>query len=144
MHKRCKQTEHKHFLLDKINKHIGRENTVLKDYLYFSEENGFTNKENVDADSITIQIDRRNNEYKVTDLDKRGKKKDEALSQISYNLPGSALIRVIYKGRLLSERLIPVAQLGIDVPLPQSLFSGKELPQIRFSEKTGNIVSVTK
>ncbi len=142
--KRCKQTEHKHFLLDKINKHTGRENTVLKDYLYFSEENGFTNKENVDADSITIRIDRHNKEYKVSDPDKRGKKKGEALSQISYNLPGDADIRVIYKGRLLSERLIPVAQLGIDVPLPQSLFTGKELPKIRFNEKTGNIESITK
>lgn len=142
--KRSKETGHKHIMLDNIIKHTFRESTIQKEYLYFSEENGFTNKENVDADSITIWIDRRNKEYKVSDPDKKASKKGEALSQISYNLPGNAMIRIIYKGHLLNERLVPVAQLGIDVPLPQSLFTGKELPKIVFSEKTGNIVSISK
>ena len=49
---------------------------------------------------------------------------------------------MLYKGQLMAERDIPVAQWGIDVALPKSLFIGKELPKIIFSEKTGNIVSI--
>ena len=142
--KRSVQTEHKLVLWDKITKHSFRESTFQKKFMYFSEENGFTTSENVDADSITIRIGRQTMAYKVSDPDKKGKKNGEALSQISYNLPGNAAVSVVYKGRLLGERTIPVAQLGIDVPLPQSLFTGKELPKIVFNEKTGNLVSISK
>lgn len=142
--KRSVTTEHKRVLWDHITKHTFMERTSLKDQLYFSEENGFTTKENVDADSITIWVGCRNMEYKVVDTDKKSSKKGEALSQLSYNLPGSAIVRIIYKDRRLGERTIDVAQLGIDVPLPKSLFTGKQLPHIVFSEKTGNIISISK
>ena len=142
--KRSVQTEHKLVLWEKIRKSSFRESTIQKDFLYFSEENGFTNKENVDADSITILIGRREMAYQVVNLEQKTSKKGEALSQISYNLPGNALVQVSYKGRMIAERTIPVAQLGIDVPLPQSLFTGKELPKIRFDEKTGNLVRISK
>lgn len=143
--KRSVTTEHKRIKWDHITKHTFQESAIQKDFLYFSEENGFTNKENVDADSITIFVGRQKVEYKVVETDKKAaKKKGEALSQISYNLPGSAVVRIIYKGHLLGERKVDVPQLGIDVPLPQSLFTGKELPKIVFSEKTGNIVSISK
>ena len=127
--------------------HITHDNHMVrasqKDFLYFSEENGFTDKDNVDADSITIFVGHRAQEYTIPRTDKNSKK-GEALSQISYNLPGSAIVRIIYQGRLLGERTIPVAQLGIDIPLPKSLFTGKKLPKIVFSEKTGNIISISK
>lgn len=142
--KRSVQTEHKLVLWEKIRKSSFRESTIQKNLLYFSEENGFTNKENVDADSITILIGRREQAYQVANLDQKASKKGEALSQIAYNLPGNALVQVSYKGRMIAERTIPVAQLGIDVPLPQSLFTGKELPKIRFDEKTGNLVRISK
>jgi hypothetical protein len=142
--KRSVQTEHKLVLWEKIRKSSFRESTIQKNLLYFSEENGFTNKENVDADSITILIGRREQTYQVANLDQKASKKGEALSQIAYNLPGNALVQVSYKGRMIAERTIPVAQLGIDVPLPQSLFTGKVLPKIRFDEKTGNLVRISK
>ena len=142
--KRSVTTEHKRITWDQITKHTFQESTIQKDFLYFSEENGFTNKENVDADSITIWVGRQKVEYQAPGSKKKSSKKGEVLSQISYNLPGSALVKIIYKGRLLAERTIPVAQLGIDVPLPQSLFTGKELPKIQFNEKTGNIISISK
>lgn len=141
--KRSVTTEHKRIMWD----HITRDNYMVrasqKDFLYFSEENGFTDKDNVDADSITIFIGHRAQGYTLPHADKNSKK-GEALSQISYNLPGSAIVRIIYQGRLLGERTIPVAQLGVDVPLPQSLFTGKQLPKIQFNEKTGNIISISK
>ncbi len=141
--KRSVTTEHKRIRFDKIYRHPSMDQAIQKDFLYFSEENGFTNKENVDADSITIWIARQAQDYTIGRTEQNSKK-GEALSQISYNLPGSAEVKIIYKGRLLGERIIPVAQLGIDVPLPQSLFTGKNLPQIQFNEKTGNIISISK
>ena len=107
--KRSVTTEHKRIMWD----HITRDNHIVrasqKDFLYFSEENGFTDQDNVDADSITIFIGHRAQEYTLPRADKKSKK-GEALSQISYNLPGSAIVRIIYQGRLLGERTIPVAQ----------------------------------
>ena len=141
--KRSVTTEHERIMWDKIYRYNFMNQTIQKDFLYFSEENGFTSKDNIDADSITIWIGRQAQEYTISRADKNSKK-GEALSQISYNLPGSAIVRILYKGHMLGERTIPVAQLGIDVPLPKSLFTGKELPKIVFSEKTGNLVSISK
>jgi hypothetical protein len=75
---------------------------------------------------------------------KKSKKHAPQLSQLTYNLPGNACIQVNYKNRSLTERTVPVAQLGADVPLSKDLFSGNDLPVIVFSEKTGNIVSISK
>ena len=76
----------------------------------------------------------------------KGKKKAEepANSPIVYNLPGYGEVSVTYCGREMAKRTIQFAQAGIDVPLPMKLFTGKELPVIRFNEKTGNIKSITK
>lgn len=143
--KRTKITEHKKVTLDKINKNRHTDSEIYKDYLYFSEENGFTNKENVDADSVIVWIDCHTAQYKAAEIDaKTAKKRSSEVSQVVYNLPGDAVVHVIYKGRKLGERTIPVAQIGIDVPLPKSLFTGYELPKIIFSEKTGNVISISK
>ena len=37
-----------------------------------------------------------------------------------------------------------MAQFGIDVALPKELFTGNELPKIKFSEKTGGVISISK
>ena len=139
------KTEHKKITISSIGKNSFQDRQIQKEFVYFSEENGFTNKENVDADSITVWIGRHKTTYKPQETEeKKPNKKGNELSQISYNLPGSAVIRVLYKGRLLGERTIDVAQLGIDVPLPKNLFTNGDLPKIVFNEKTGNIISISK
>ena len=143
--KKTKKTEHKKITLNTINRNGFQDREIYKEHLYFSDENGFTTKENVDADSIMVWIGSQKVHYKAADTDpKKAKKKGDEASQVVYNLPGEAVVRVIYKGRLLGERTIPVAQKGIDVPLPKSLFTGSELPVIVFSEKTGNVISISK
>ena len=139
------KTEHKKITISSIGKNSFQDRQIQKEFVYFSEENGFTNKENVDADSITVWIGRHKTTYKPQETEeKKPNKKGNELSQISYNLPGSAVIRVLYKGRLLGELTIDVAQLGIDVPLPKNLFTNGDLPKIVFNEKTGNIISISK
>ena len=108
-------------------------------YLFFSEENGFTDSDNIDANTIEIRMSSLQPNRQAP---QKKQKKGPELSQIVYNIPGVCNVEVLYKGQLMAERDIPVAQWGIDVALPKSLFIGKELPKIIFSEKTGNIVSI--
>ena len=72
------------------------------------------------------------------------KKKSVELSPIVYNLPGNADVKVVYKDNALGERNIPIAQIGVDVPLTKELFKSVDLPTILFNEQTGNVESITK
>ena len=114
--------------------------------LFFSEENGFTNRDNVDADSVVVKIALHKQEYYVPVTKKHArKKKMPEVSQIVYNLPGDGDVEVVYKERTMAKRTVILAQLGIDVPLAKDVFTGsEELPIIVFNEKTGNIVSISK
>jgi len=146
--KRSKEILHKRMDYREIE--VDRQNETTrcqaKKYVYplfFSTENGFTNAENVDADSILTCVQLQIPPYHKT-ISKKDKKKKYDVSEIVYNLPGYCDVNVVYKGQTLSERTIPLAQSGMDVPLPKELFSGSELPSIVFSEKTGNIISISK
>jgi len=115
--------------------------------LYFSEENGFTDAENIDATSVQLQVFKNKQRLNpAPEPDPKAKKKvtGSALSQLVYNLPGSAEITVVYKGQTLGKNTVSVAQLGVDVPLAKDIFSGSELPVIEFNEQTGNIVSIAR
>lgn len=114
--------------------------------LFFSDENGFTDGDNIDADTIEVRMVCKQQTRKPAVVEeKKGKKKGEnELTQIEYNIPGSCQVSVLYKNHSLADRTVQVAQLGIDVALPKSMFTGAELPKIIFSDKTGNIVSISK
>ena len=125
-----------------MHKTVRVEPTNDGELLFFSEENGFTDGDNIDADTIEVRM--ACTQQVVQPVEDKKKKKGPQLTQIVYNVPGSCAVDVLYNGRSLDKRAIPVAQLGVDVSLPKSWFTGKELPKITFSEKTGNIVSVSK
>ena len=108
-------------------------------FLYFSQENGFTSSENVDAAPVTISLTA--NRQKLQPMAEKQKSKSQP-SQIIYNLPGSADIVVTYNGKTLVERTLPIAQYGVDVPLARELFTGKTLPVIRFDTRTGNVAAI--
>ena len=132
--KKSERIEHKQVLLDPEQEEM---------LLFFSSENGFTDAENIDADTIRVSVALQRQELKSSG-DGKKKKKGAELSQIVYNLLGSGDVKIEFDGHVMAERKIPVAQAGIDVPLPMSLFTGAELPVIRINEKTGNIESISK
>lgn len=73
-----------------------------------------------------------------------GKKNSKSLpSQIYYNLPGSASVKVGY-GAIKSEDTFPVAQYGVAIPLALDMFTATQVPHIYFNTKTGNISSIQK
>lgn len=118
---------------------------VQNAFYFFSEENGFTDAENIDADSIIVRLRLHPQQARqLTEKEKKAKKAGATPSQIVYNLPGSGVVEVQFKGQTIATRTIPLAQLGIDVPLAKELFTGATLPVIVFNEKTGNIVSISK
>ena len=127
------------------HKTIEIEPSDVAQVLYFSEENGFTDAENIDAEPIEVRM-ACEYQTKQPAPEQTGKKKAAPieLSPIVYNVPGRCDVRVVFQGQTLADRTIPVAQFGVDVALPKNMFTGNELPQIIISEKTGNIESITK
>ena len=70
-------------------------------------------------------------------------KHPKAVSEIYYNIPGEASVRLTdSKGLLLIDKSVPVAQFGVSVALPQDLIRRK--PHILFNTRTGAILSVTE
>lgn len=128
--KRSKKTEHKKVEFAPEEK---------KCILYFSEENGFTTEENLEANTVVVSANLHPQQF----TNNPEKKKKDAVSQIVYNLPGSGEIKVLYKGKELTRRTVTIAQIGVNIPLPKELFKGG-LPKIVFNEKTGNIISISK
>ena len=132
--KRFKRVEHKSVLVEPND---------AGELLFFSEENGFTQSDNIDADTIKVRMICEPTIRSLV-VDPKAKKKGVELSQIVYNIPGHCTVEVLYKGQKMASRAVPVAQLGVDVALPKSMFTGKDLPKIVFSEKTGNIESINQ
>ena len=142
-----KKSKHMDYKRVRLTPEMPAQTNVKKDksVYYFSEENGFTDAENIDADSICVSMLMHRTVLKEPeDTGKKGKKAAPQVSSITYNLPGDACIKVEYKNKKLAERTLPIAQFGADVPLSKDLFTGKELPVIIISEKTGNIKSISK
>ena len=118
-------------------------NTIKKD-VKTNLENTLT-KLRIIEDVTPEEEEKLDNSFLGGRNEKKGKKKGEnELTQIEYNIPGSCQVSVLYKNHSLADRTVQVAQLGIDVALPKSMFTGAELPKIIFSDKTGNIVSISK
>ena len=113
------------------------------EFYFFSEENGFTDAENIDADTIKVNLAPQYQTL-LPPVVLSKKQKAPALSQIVYNLPGTCEVKVEYKGNELRKRTLSIAQFGVDVPLSLDLFTGATLPVILFDERTGNIRSITK
>ena len=57
--------------------------------------------------------------------------------------PATANISITYRGKVLAEDAIQVAQYGVAIPLALELFNGKT-PIIRINPETGNILSIQK
>lgn len=134
--KRTTRTEHKEFRFDP---------TSETPIWFFSEENGFTAADNIDADTIRVNVALQPQVLTpAAEPTNKKKTKSPELSPIVYNLPGSADISVTFKDKTLGQKTLPIAQLGVDVPLAKDLFTGAELPTIVFNEKTGNVISINK
>ena len=104
---------------------------------YFSEQNGFTTFGNGDPIMLNITARRQTKGNPNSDG-----KKVSMPSPLFYNLPGSMTYTVTYLNEVRAEGEAQVAQFGVDVPLAQDLFTGKQPIHIRFNPQTGNIEAI--
>ena len=102
----------------------------------FSKYAGVVSSEDLSGEPIYLNLVANRQTQDVASLEAKG-----LPSQICYNLPGSADINLTYKTQTIVKQL-PIAQLGVSVPLPQDFFVGKTLPTIHFNFDTGNILSI--
>jgi hypothetical protein len=124
---------------------IKNDEKTFEEILYFSEENGFTNAENIDAEEIKIQMAYQHQYITPMVEEKKSRKKDTYQpSQLVYNIPGHACVSITHKGIKWLNKTLPIAQFGVDMPIPTNLFTNEVIPSIIFSEKTGNIISISK
>ena len=114
-----------------------------KPLLYFSPENGITAEEDASALPIMLNFIARKQVLAPAVQTKKNAKNAPAASAICYNLPGTGIYTISYDGATLLEGTLPIAQFGIAVPLPKSLFKGNHLPHIYFNTATGNIQSIS-
>ena len=104
-----------------------------------SQYTGVVNKDDLSGEPIYFSLQAKKQSLQpISDNSKA-----PALSQLYYNLPGTANISITYRGKVLAEDAIQVAQYGVAIPLALELFSGKT-PIIRINPETGNILSIQK
>ncbi len=105
----------------------------------FSKHSGVVAAEDLSGEPIYINVE-VTRELVQTSIEQNSKAL--ALSQIYYNLPGEALVSIVYKEQEMVNARYAIAQLGVAIPLAKELFSGKHSPVIRINPTTGNILSI--
>lgn len=109
----------------------------------FDEEHGVVSEEE-EGDPIILTIETHEQRLTAEAAPAPTKKAKNAPvpSPIYYNLPGKAHYQLRVGEEIFVERTIPVAQLGISVPLTRDLLTDKT--HIQLNHKTGNIESIQK
>lgn len=103
-----------------------------------SQHTGIVDKNDLSGEPIylTVQANKQSLQP-ITEANSKA----PALSQLYYNLPGTANICITYKGQEMAENKIQVAQYGVAIPLALELFIGKT-PVIHIHPETGNVLSI--
>ena len=99
----------------------------------------------IGEDSLRVCVETFGYEQAPVDTKKKKKAKKDAPvpSQLYYNLPGKAHVTVSKANETLLDEMIPVAQLGISVPLSANLFDNEDARvKIRFDVNTGNVLYI--
>ena len=116
------------------------QNAVEKEVVCrFSQRNGVVSKDDLSGEPIYLSVEATKQRLEYAE---EANSKAPLLSQIHYNLPGTAKITIEYKGKEWSSAAYQIAQYGVAVPLAQDLFIGKQTPVIYLNPQTGNILSI--
>ena len=103
-----------------------------------SQHTGIVDKNDLSGEPIYLTVEATKQALRMQMMEEG---KVPTLSQLYYNLPGNAVIRIEHKGKVMNESEFPVAQWGVAIPLSAELFT-KTAPVIRINPQTGNILSI--
>lgn len=74
-------------------------------------------------------------------LTEKGEPKKFPKGGFAYNIPGTALVELVYNGRTVASQNVTLAQLGVTFGLDPALFSDKKAPSmLRLDPATGGVV----
>lgn len=110
----------------------------LKDNVLFrfSKHEGVVDADDMSGEPYLITINTHERAYKEST-----KKDKPEFSYFYQNMPGSADITISANDKVLIEKKIAVAQLGIAVPISQDIIL-KKGAQVRFNTKTGAVTQI--
>ena len=116
-----------------------QENVEREVVCRLSQHNGVVSKDDLSGEPIylTLEASKQSLDHMV-----ESNSKAPMLSQIYYNLPGSAKLTIEYKNKNWVSAAYQIAQYGVAIPLAQDLFIGKQAPIIHINPRTGNILSI--
>ena len=103
-----------------------------------SQHTGIVDKNDLSGEPIYLTIDATKQDLRRQLAEDN---KAPMPSQLYYNLPGSAVVRIEYKGQVMTASEFAVAQWGVAIPLAAELFT-KTAPVIHINPQTGNILSI--
>ena len=108
--------------------------------LRFSKFSGVVGADDMSGEPIMVSI--KTTKKQLAEPEDK-KEKAKPFSEIYYNIPGEATVKVSdSKGRLLVGKTLPIAQFGVSIPLPMDLIKRK--PHILFDTNTGAIQSISE
>lgn len=74
-------------------------------------------------------------------VNEKGEEKKFPKGGVAYQIPGTAQVTVKYDGKVVADRTVALAQLGVTFGLDPALFTDKKAPsQLRFDPITGGII----
>lgn len=116
-----------------------QENVEREVVCRLSQHNGVVSKDDLSGEPIylTLEASKQSLDHMV-----ESNSKAPMLSQIYYNLPGSAKLTIEYKNKNWVSAAYQIAQYGVAIPFAQDLFIGKQAPIIHINPLTGNILSI--
>ena len=127
-------THHSHTLTYAPNQSV--ENEVI---CRFSQHNGIVDANDLSGEPIYLTLEAKRQTLQ-TSLE--GDKKAPLLSQLYYNLPGSANVKIAFNHQTCIQRCFEIAQYGVAIPFTQDLFTAKTPTIIHINPATGNILSI--
>jgi hypothetical protein len=103
-----------------------------------SQHTGIVDKNDLSGEPIYLSVDATKQSLRMSLAEDS---KASAPSQLYYNLPGNAVIRIEHKEKVMDMNEFPVAQWGVAIPFAAELFT-KTTPVICINPQTGNIQSI--
>lgn len=107
----------------------------------FSQFNGIVAANDLSGEPIRLTLTGKYQSYIPTDRYAKQKSKDAVPSQLYYNLPGSAHVKVSFGEEYKISATLSVAQFGVAIPIAKSLLI-QHTPHIYFNTQTGNILTI--
>ena len=103
-----------------------------------SQHTGIVDKNDLSGEPIYLTVEATKQALRMQMMEEG---KVPMPSQLYYNLPGSAVVRIEHKGQVMTASEFAVAQWGVAIPLAAELFT-KTAPVIHINPQTGNILSI--